>query len=201
MTNIAQKNKYDNLRGMSMVSLQDDITFIRPLLNVSKDDIIAFAHSNNIPYLPNSTPVWSQRGQIRNTIVPCLDKWDKRFVPSMFELSDKMAGLYQLLNVSVRQFVDRGAFDDDNTMFVVDKLCTKDIVMIDMFWKEFFIVTFGLNVSSKSIINLIECITKFIDTLKRTQYDETRKIMVAKNMVFSMTSRGSDVIELKVCKI
>jgi hypothetical protein len=119
----------------------------------------------------------------------------------MFELSDKMAGLYQLLNVSVRQFVDRGALDDNNTMFVVDKLCTKDIVMIDMFWKEFFIVTFGLNVSSKSIINLIECITKFIDTLKRTQYDETRKIMVAKNMVFSMTSRGSDVIELKVCKI
>jgi hypothetical protein len=68
-----------------------------------------------------------------------------------------------------------------------------------MFWKEFFIVTFGLNVSSKSIINLIECITKFIDTLKHTQYGETRKVMVAKHLCFAMTKiGGDDMIKLKI---
>jgi tRNA(Ile)-lysidine synthetase-like protein len=202
MTNIAQKNKYDNLRGMSVVSEQDNITFIRPLLNVSKDDIIAFAHSNNIPYLPNSTPVWSQRGQIRNSIVPCLDKWDARFVPSMFELSDKMTGLYQLLNASVSQFINKGKLEvvDGKQTFTIETLPCKELVSIDMFWKEFFASSaFKYHVSAKSVRNLLECIEKFQQSITRTQKGETRRVMVAKHLCFAMTKMGGeDMIKLKI---
>ena len=61
-TNIANKNKYENLDGMTEYSTQDGICFWRPLLYLSKEEIITYAHEHNIPYLPNSTPTWSQRG-------------------------------------------------------------------------------------------------------------------------------------------
>lgn len=183
MTNIAQKNKYENLIGMSSISVQDMITFVRPLLNIPKQNIIDFAHSNNIPYLPNSTPPWSQRGQIRNAVVPCLDTWDTRFVPSMFVLSNKMSDLYELLFVSVGQFIAKGIFDQAQMTFKIEPISINDLCVLEIFWKEFFKQVFNYCVSSKSVHNLTDC----IQTLQKTHHQHkkfTRKIMIAKDVSF-----------------
>lgn len=183
MTNIAQKNKYENLTGMSSISVQDAITFVRPLLKISKQNIIDFAQSNNIPYLPNSTPPWSQRGQIRNAIVPCLDKWDTRFVPSMFELSSTMTDLYDILALSVSQFIAKGTFDKSRMTFKLEELPISELCTTSIFWKEFFRQVFNYSVSKKSLHNLTEC----IQTLKQKQNSFTRKIMIAKDISFRIT--------------
>lgn len=196
MTNIAHKNKYDNLKGMSVCIEQDGITFLRPLLETSKENIIKFAESNNIPYLPNSTPVWSQRGQIRNNIVPCVDEWDSRFVPSLFELSDKLSSMYHLLKSSVSLFIDKGTFDRTKTTFIIKALPIKEIVIIDVFWKEFFASAFGYHPSIKSITNLLECIEKYTKTINK----ETRKIMISKSIVFAMTKNDEETMALKIYK-
>jgi len=202
MTNIAQKNKYDNLKGMSIRTEQDDITFIRPLLETSKENIIKYARNNNIPFLPNSTPAWSQRGQIRNNIVPCLDKWDNRFVPSLFELTDKMSNLYKLLQQSVSLFIAKGHVEVHcpNLQFVIETIPCNELVTIDMFWKEFFVLLdFKQHVSTKSLNNLIECIQKFQQTILGVQKGETRRVMVAKHLCFAMMKIDSNnMIKLKV---
>ena len=68
ITNITNRNNYDNLCGMEILKKIDEINFWRPMLNVEKKDIINFAHINNIPYLCDSTPEWSVRGKIRDKL-------------------------------------------------------------------------------------------------------------------------------------
>ena len=72
ITNITNKSCYDNLCGMETLKIIDDINFWRPMLNVKKKDIIAFANIYNIPYLFDSTPKWSVRGKIRDNLRPVI---------------------------------------------------------------------------------------------------------------------------------
>jgi len=88
LTNICHQHKYDNLTGMNESQMVDGICFLRPLLTISKKLIYNEAHTIGIPYLKDSTPSWSQRGQIRDNIKPSLDKWDPRMINAMFELTN-----------------------------------------------------------------------------------------------------------------
>ena len=87
LTNISHKNSYNNLEGMMEETNIDNIKFIRPFLKIKKLDIYEFAKEHNIPYLEDSTPKWSQRGKIRDTIVPNINSWDSKFIPNALKLS------------------------------------------------------------------------------------------------------------------
>jgi len=90
LTNLCHKHKYENLRGMKSYQIVNEIGFCRPLLKIPKNVIYEEAHRLGIPYLKDSTPSWSQRGQIRDTIRPTLEKWDQQMIPALFELSKVM---------------------------------------------------------------------------------------------------------------
>lgn len=79
LTNISHMNHYENLMGMSYKGVQDDITFIRPLLTYTKHEIRATATKFDIPHFHNSTPSWSQRGKIRDIVKPAIKTWDPHF--------------------------------------------------------------------------------------------------------------------------
>lgn len=91
ITNIAKQSHLDNLKGMKYLSRENDIDICRPFLDISKKDIIEFAHCFNIPYLQDSTPSWSKRGQIRDNIIPTLDKFDNHFIKGLYELSSSVS--------------------------------------------------------------------------------------------------------------
>lgn len=161
-TNIAHQGKYDNLLGMRTVTEQDGICFFRPLLNVTKEDIIRYARDHNIPYLPNSTPTWSQRGQIRSKIVPCLDSWNASFVPGLFSLSHVLEDVSKLVEDQVRMYLKNvrsthtsKAFDFD------DKSCIPDS---KAFWSVFVFKLCGIHTSTKSLDNFLERLSKFKKT-------------------------------------
>lgn len=97
MTNMTMRNHYDNLRGMDVESITDGICFIRPLLSMTKDDILTFAKNMEIPHLPNSTPPWSQRGKIRRDVVPVLNAWHNECISGIFAMSDMMHDFDRLL--------------------------------------------------------------------------------------------------------
>ncbi len=136
MTNIAGRSHFDNLTGMSHEK------FYRPLLHVSKADIKAFAAQHRIPHLPNSTPTWSQRGQIRASVVPVLDAWNPLFVPGMHHLSTTLSEYHQLARHLAQIFIEQLSMD-----LVVNNTC---------FWRAVFdILTPTHHPSLKSIDNLI----------------------------------------------
>jgi tRNA(Ile)-lysidine synthetase-like protein len=158
-TNIAHQGKYDNLFGMKTVTEQDGIRFFRPLLNVTKEDIIHYARDHNIPYLPNSTPTWSQRGQIRSKIVPCLETWNVSFVPGLFSLSHALEDASKLVDDQVRMYTKNIREDGiAKTIDFDDKSCIPDS---RMFWSAFIFKLSGVHTSTKSLDNFLERLVKY----------------------------------------
>lgn len=83
MTNIASNKHSDFLCGMSEISIINGVTLYRPMLNVSKNDIISYAKRTNIPYLQDSTPSWSRRGQLRDILIPVLNSVEPLFLKNL----------------------------------------------------------------------------------------------------------------------
>lgn len=65
-TNLAHGTHLDNLAKFQPTSTESNITINRPWLHIQKSTIFQTAHAINIPYLKNTTPLWSNRGKFRN---------------------------------------------------------------------------------------------------------------------------------------
>jgi tRNA(Ile)-lysidine synthase TilS/MesJ len=57
---------------MTESSIANGVYVWRPLLQHVKDEIYSFAHRYGIPYFRDSTPSWSTRGKLRNSLIPLL---------------------------------------------------------------------------------------------------------------------------------
>jgi tRNA(Ile)-lysidine synthetase-like protein len=66
-----------NLIDLSVIKEQSDILgvkILRLLIRHPKNDIFQMAHINNIPYFKNTTPIWSNRGNLREIVIPSIIK-------------------------------------------------------------------------------------------------------------------------------
>lgn len=176
MTNLAHKNKYDNLYGMDFYIKLDNINFYRPLLDINKNVIIEFAQNNNIPYLPTSTPKWSQRGQIRNNVEPVLNNWNKDFIPGLYELRNIVKDLYFELYRNIDNFIDK---INNKSLFNINN----DISLSKIFWKE-ILQKYNINISNKSLNNLIINLKIYIKNFKKFQINTKRSISL--NLISSL---------------
>jgi tRNA(Ile)-lysidine synthetase-like protein len=167
LTNISYKNKYDNLIGMELYSKIDDIQFIRPLYNTSKEDIYKFAHFHKIPYLRNSTPEWSQRGKIRNSVLPILEKWDKRIIDGLFDLSSTIKDLHINLKMNVMNEINEEK---------------KDINTSLLFWKYLIFHKYNFYPSNKSLKSLIERLMIFKNKFNKMDINKKEKIIIKNNL-------------------
>ena len=105
ITNISNKSNYNNLGGMEVLKEIEGMPFWRPLLNIEKRHILDCANINKIPYLYDSTPAWSVRGKIRDTIRPSLlllknneGIEDNSMIESFFYLRDYIANTQDIFN-------------------------------------------------------------------------------------------------------
>ena len=74
--NLSKQIHFENLFGMTPKSIDNDVTIIRPFLTITKSSIIEKAHYLNIPYLEDSTPAWSVRGKMRDSLIPTIQDFD-----------------------------------------------------------------------------------------------------------------------------
>ena len=147
LTNISHMNHYDNLQGMLTRSVQDGITFIRPLLKYTKYQIRATATNYNIPHFKNSTPSWSQRGKIRDIVRPSINEWDPHFETGCMELSSRLSSLYLIMNNILEK---HKKFYSDNGY-----LKFEDIEIENLYLKELVYKCTGQRISDKSVKNLV----------------------------------------------
>ena len=187
LTNITYNCKYKNLKGMEEYSVCDDITFLRPLLNVPKNDIYKFAHKHNIPYVKNSTPEWSQRGKIRNNIVPVLDNWDKRVVPGLFNLSENIQDMYSIMESNVNIIVNKFRLNCNN--FYEINLSENEFInyLHKLIWKEIIYKLFNCYPSNKSLIALIERLNLWLKQKKNTT------IVINKHIIMKITQLTKNI--------
>jgi tRNA(Ile)-lysidine synthase TilS/MesJ len=57
---------------MTECSVTNNVLIWRPFLPHPKTLIYDFAHKYGVPYFKDTTPSWSTRGQLRNTLIPAL---------------------------------------------------------------------------------------------------------------------------------
>ena len=168
-SNIKKKKSYDNLLGMSINSVEKNIEISRPLLNISKSEIIEFAKKYNIPFVYDSTPSWSERGQMRDVLIPQINEFDKDILEGLIEMSKNFKEIYSVYKKNVIPDI---RFEEDCCSFENQSIYTMD------YWKnilgsicEYYKCN---NIKNKSIINLIENIST------------GNKITLSKNIVCQM---------------
>ena len=191
LTNITYNCKYNNLKGMEEYSICDNIIFLRPLLNVQKNDIYEFAHKHNIPYVKNSTPNWSQRGKIRNNIIPVLDNWDKRVVPGLFNLSENIQDMYLIMESNVNIIVNKFRLSRNNNSYELDISHDEFINYLHkLIWKEIIYKLFNYYPSNKSLITLIKRLNLWLKQKKQT------KIVINKHIIIKITPMTNNNINI-----
>lgn len=154
LQNIGNCHKYENLSGMDTLVVQDGISFFRPLLDISKEDIVEYAEMHQIPFLPNSTPAHFHRGKIRNRVVPVLDSWNNLFIPGLFHAKDTMSQMHNVVEMSVAMVADK--FENNTASLDVSYL-----KMGDYFWKLCLKKLFPAEkMSNKMFASLIELFTR-----------------------------------------
>jgi len=175
LTNIAYKNKYDNLNGIELSMMIDDIHFYRPLIDIYKRDIYHYAHDNQLSYLKNSTPDWCQRGKIRTSVIPTLENWDSR----IFEGLLNMTGILKDLHLNLYMNINNNF--NDNDMIDIINLNTSFL-----YWKYGIFKLFNFYPSNKSLKSLILRLQSWKDTYESHEINKKTKIIIKKDLHLSL---------------
>ena len=95
-SNIVKKNNYCNLLGMTNNCLENDVIILRPLLNIPKKEIINFAISNEIPFVYDSTPSWSERGKLRDILIPNINTFNPKILDGLIDMAHNFNEIYKV---------------------------------------------------------------------------------------------------------
>lgn len=156
LTNMNKRN-IENLIGMNKIQkFEEELIVIRPFLEIPKEQLINIAHEHGIPYLYDSTPSWSQRGKIRDRVVPALKSWNDKSTESFIELAHHVNALNDIKNNYVDMILQNAKKTDESTTFHLDTKVVSEII-----WRSIFSKLNILQPSKKSI-------AMFCDKLKNT---------------------------------
>lgn len=98
-TNISKCQHLDNLAKMELTEVQHGVTIMRPLLEITKDQIYAISTAFGIPYLKNTTPSWSNRGKFREQFHKAtINQYGPTIDRQMIAFSKSVQNTYSLVN-------------------------------------------------------------------------------------------------------
>jgi tRNA(Ile)-lysidine synthetase-like protein len=100
LSNMRKGRNWDNLMGMSEEYYEREVRMGRPFLNDQKINLVDYAVKNGIPYLCDSTPKWSERGRMRDTVIPALEILEGQ-CNGLVNASNEMSRLYHILENSL----------------------------------------------------------------------------------------------------
>ncbi len=142
--------------------------YIRPLLQTSKSDILAYLHEHNIPYLTDSTNASENflRNRIRLNVLPALQKVDTRFDTNFLSTLESLQETEQFLqNLTVKTYEE----------LVVDSsnfLCLSKLLALDDFLQNRIILHWLIEnkVTFTPSQSFLEEIRKFLHQTKSSSH-------------------------------
>lgn len=194
LTNICKTQKYEQLCGMDKVITHDNIIFWRPLLDIEKSTIRSWAKKLGIPHLHDSTPSWSQRGKIRDIVVPVLKEWDERFLPGMFELAETVSSFYQILGNTVDSWLERTIELGGNVIAIEFYSHDYKAVTNKLVWKQFIVEVSGNRVSNKSLETFIHRLQAFLDNYDDANMRCIMTSVLSKNCSITIGWKGEVLV-------
>jgi tRNA(Ile)-lysidine synthase TilS/MesJ len=166
-SNIIKKKNYNNLLGMTHTCIENNVLVFRPLLNIFKKDIIDFANNFNVPFVYDSTPSWSERGKLRDILIPDINNFNNKITEGLIEIAHNFYKIYQIYNKSLPNiiFSDNNCIIEDNEIYFFD------------YWKNIFQkITRHYNLPN--IKN--KCIQFFVNYVKNGNRITLNKYLIAK---------------------
>ena len=122
-------------------SIINDVTIMRPLIDLYKSSIYEFASSYEVPYFKDTTPEWSVRGKFRNKIYPLLeDTFSYNIKSNLLGLSKQSYEWNELvMGQIVQPFLESIVYEETKCVFNVEKynthpLCFWNIVFMKVFY-------------------------------------------------------------------
>ena len=183
-SNIKKTRSFNNLRGMSEFSEEEGCQIVRPMLNVTKADIKDFAKRHMIPFLPNSTPNWSQRGKMRDILIPSINNFDPDLIPGLLKLADNIQQLYSIYDSSViDRFYNSTIFDEYKVRIPIEETSPEREYGF-VFWKTIIskiLIRLNFRVPSNKSIE------SFTDRVSHNQYGQ---IKLSEQITFNYTVSG-----------
>jgi tRNA(Ile)-lysidine synthetase-like protein len=181
ITNISLKKNYDDLSGMTTFSTNDNICFWRPFLDIEKDKIIEYANTINLPYLKNSTPIWSARGKIRNQILPAMQDINKDIINSFFTLKDFIVTQNKLIDdYIIQKMINKPVICDNNITYNFDNI--NDLICDLTIWNKVMIRLNIGHISQRSLKEFIEYLNRFRVKYESMQRNVKMKFVLNKNV-------------------
>ncbi len=172
ITNIRKSRSYKNLYGMSYIGTENSVTIVRPMCDIPKSEIYKFAKEYKIPHLYDSTPSWSDRGRIRDSLIPFLNQFDPAFIPGLFNLADSMSEIYSIYDTTLIN-----AFRDTKMEFgetdVIIKILEESPERNHgfQFWKD---IIYSITKHYKIKAPSNKSIRSFCKRIENTQYGKIR---------------------------
>lgn len=189
LTNATYRCKYEELRGMKMLSEQDGVMFFRPMLSLPKKKIIHYAKCMGIPYLYDSTPSWSQRGQIRDKVVPVLSTWNPACQSGLLQLASIMTELFTVMRSSVEDWLDGMQHMQDGVM----EKTVASVPTSELFWKDLCVRGFRVCPSNRSLQNMI---TRWVN-IDKTEVNAWHRVVVHKSLTISYSRKKDGAVCLR----
>ena len=193
ITNISNKSNYNNLCGMEVLKEIEGMMFWRPLLSIEKRNILDCANINKIPYLYDSTPTWSVRGKIRDTVRPSLlllknneGIEDNSTIDSFFYLRDYIANTQDIFNeLIIKNLISKIKYMDaeNSRKYITEYSKTEMLSLKYIVIAKIFFSKLNIRYSHKAIKDFCEYIGTF-DTLSKAQ--QGRKFILSKSCIIDI---------------
>jgi len=193
ITNISNKSNYNNLCGMEVLKEIEGMMFWRPLLSIEKRHILDCANINKIPYLYDSTPTWSVRGKIRDTVRPSLlllknneGIEDNSTIDSFFYLRDYISNTQDIFNeLIIKNLISKIKYMDaeNSRKYITEYSKTEMLSLKYIVIAKIFFSKLNIRYSHKAIKDFCEYIGTF-DTLSKTQ--QGRKFILSKSCIIDI---------------
>ncbi len=192
-TNIASKSKWENLYGMSWESKvlfnNIELSFLRPFIFNPKSDIYEYAKQNQILFLWDSTPKWSQRGKIRDIVRPGLEEFNKEIIHGL----DCMVWTLKESIECVEQMVEMWV-ETEGKYLLKKTIPINKLIKSKIFWDKLF-VKLGVRTSSKSLESFVIKLIQIENNFKLIQINRIEKFQLNKNQQISwMKNKDSKLV-------
>jgi tRNA(Ile)-lysidine synthase TilS/MesJ len=184
-TNIASKSKWDNLYGMNWESKVQfnniELSFLRPFISNPKSDIYEYAEQNQILFLWDSTPKWSQRGKIRDLVRPGLEEFNKEIISGL----DSMVKTLRESVECVEQMIGMWVETETESGYLLKKtIPINKLIKSNIFWDKLF-VKLGVRTSTKSLESFVVKLYQIEKNFEMVQMNRIEKFQLNKELQIS----------------
>lgn len=159
-TNLSKRIHYDNLFGMKECSKEQDVTILRPMLKIAKKDIILFADHTGTQHVYDSTPAWSQRGKMRDVLIPGITQFDTAILPGLSSYIEHTAFLEQQWMQSFNNWIAASDICLEKIIIKRDEFFNTNYMNLNFWIQLWKTLAIDNRPSNKSFINLIEFIKR-----------------------------------------